>query len=208
MRLFKGWYLPCCCNTPHTRSLPRLREINLWLPELDDHVGTASSRKGTILIDQSRHSSVTKQQNERGQIYTCKILPPATPPCKSSTSDPGLLTSNDLITIICGGEVKSLTGTGIFLQIYSHTASTLYFSWAEMGTTGAPSAIVPLMKSAIASCWFWATLSLQDMRYGLKSLNSALHERCGGRVDGGLLEYFKKLEAQLKTVISQSWHAT
>ena len=42
-----------------------------------------------------------------------------------------------------GLEVKSRTGMGIFLTMYSQTASTLYLSWAEMGMTGAPSAIVP-----------------------------------------------------------------
>lgn len=31
---------------------------------------------------------------------TCKILPPATPPFRSSTSEPGLLTSKDRMTII------------------------------------------------------------------------------------------------------------
>ena len=36
-----------------------------------------------------------------------------------------------------------LTGTGIFFTMYSHTTSTLYMSCAEMGTTGAPSAMVP-----------------------------------------------------------------
>lgn len=41
-------------------------------------------------------------------------------------------------------EVKSLTGTGIFLQINSQITSMLYLSCAEMGTTGAPSAIVPI----------------------------------------------------------------
>ena len=55
--------------------------------------------------------------------HTCKMEPPATPPCKSFTSDPGLLTSKDLITIICGGDVKSRTGIGILLTMYSHTAS-------------------------------------------------------------------------------------
>ena len=43
-------------------------------------------------------------------------------------------------------EVKSLTGTGIFLQINSQITSMLYFSCAEIGTTGAPSAIVPIDK--------------------------------------------------------------
>lgn len=43
----------------------------------------------------------------------------------------------------CGGEMKSRLGTGIFLTRYSHTASMLYLSCAEMGTMGAPSAIVP-----------------------------------------------------------------
>lgn len=75
-----------------------------------------------------------------------KILPPATPPFKSSTSQPGLLTSNDRITIRRGGDVKSLTGTGIFLVMYSHKTSILYLSWAEIGITGAPSATVPKQK--------------------------------------------------------------
>ena len=43
-----------------------------------------------------------------------------------------------------GAEMKSRTGTGIFLQMYSQITSMLYFSWAEMGTTGAPSAMVPM----------------------------------------------------------------
>ena len=43
-------------------------------------------------------------------------------------------------------EVKSLTGTGIFLQINSQITSMLYLSCAEIGTTGAPSAIVPIDK--------------------------------------------------------------
>jgi len=42
--------------------------------------------------------------------FTCRMEPPATPPWRSSTSDPGLFTSNDRMTIICGGDVKSLCG--------------------------------------------------------------------------------------------------
>jgi hypothetical protein len=75
--------------------------------------------------------------------HTLRILPPATPPLISSTSKPGLLTSKDRITIILGGEMKFLSGMGIFFTIYSHTTSILYFSCAEIGTTGAPSATVP-----------------------------------------------------------------
>ncbi len=41
---------------------------------------------------------------------TCKMDPPATPPLRSSTSEPGLVTSNERMTIICGGDVKSLRG--------------------------------------------------------------------------------------------------
>lgn len=51
--------------------------------------------------------------------------PPATPPFKSATSAPGLLTSKLLMTINLGLEVKSLTGTGIFVTIYSTIASML-----------------------------------------------------------------------------------
>lgn len=78
--------------------------------------------------------------------HTLRMLPPATPPLISSTSKPGLLTSKDRITIIFGGSIKFLSGMGIFFTIYSHTTSILYFSCAEMGTTGAPSATVPWYK--------------------------------------------------------------
>mmetsp|Transcript_5957 Transcript_5957/g.20166 ORF Transcript_5957/g.20166 Transcript_5957/m.20166 type:complete len:203 (-) Transcript_5957:370-978(-) len=89
----------------------------------------------------------------------CKMEPPATPPLMSSTSDPGLFTSKLRITIMLGGDIKSRTGTGIFFTMYSHTASMLYLSCAEMGTTGAPSAIVPCTNFWIASNWFVAALS-------------------------------------------------
>ncbi|CAG5079452.1 Protein of unknown function [Cotesia congregata] len=55
-----------------------------------------------------------------------KILPPATPPLRSSTSQPGLLTSNDRITIKRGSEVKSRRGTGIFLTMYSQIFTGLF----------------------------------------------------------------------------------
>jgi len=42
-----------------------------------------------------------------------------------------------------GSEMKSLMGTGIFFTMYSQTTSMLYFSCAEMGMMGAPSATVP-----------------------------------------------------------------
>lgn len=45
--------------------------------------------------------------------------------------------------IILGEAVKSRTGTGILLIMYSATTSILYLSCAEMGTMGAPSATVP-----------------------------------------------------------------
>lgn len=45
-----------------------------------------------------------------------------------------------------GSDVKSLTGTGIFLTMYSHTTSMLYLSCADMGMMGAPSATVPVGK--------------------------------------------------------------
>jgi hypothetical protein len=42
-----------------------------------------------------------------------------------------------------GEDVKSRTGTGIFVTIYSKTTSMLYFNCAEIGMMGAPSAMVP-----------------------------------------------------------------
>lgn len=69
--------------------------------------------------------------------------------CYCNTSDPGLLTSKDLMMIKWGSEVKSLNGIGIFFSMYSQTTSMLYFSWAEIGMTGAPSATVPSMNRRI-----------------------------------------------------------
>lgn len=80
---------------------------------------------------------------EEGGCLPRMILPPATPPFKSSTSAPGLLTSKERITIKLGEEVKSLTGMGIFFTMYSQITSMLNLSWAEMGIMGAPSATVP-----------------------------------------------------------------
>lgn len=74
-----------------------------------------------------------------------KILPPATPPLRSSTSHPGLFTSNERMMISLGSEVKSRMGTGILFTTYSAITSMLYLSWAEMGMTGAPSATVPVV---------------------------------------------------------------
>mmetsp|Transcript_31272 Transcript_31272/g.81985 ORF Transcript_31272/g.81985 Transcript_31272/m.81985 type:complete len:248 (-) Transcript_31272:343-1086(-) len=81
-----------------------------------------------------------------------RILPPATPPFSSSTSAPGLFTSNDRITISRGDDVKSRTGTGSLFAMYSQTTSMLYLSWAEIGMTGACSASVPLTNAMICSC--------------------------------------------------------
>lgn len=75
-----------------------------------------------------------------------KILPPATPPFRSSTSHPGLFTSNDRMMISLGSDIKSLIGMGILLTRYSAITSMLYLSWAEMGITGAPSATVPIIE--------------------------------------------------------------
>jgi hypothetical protein len=46
-----------------------------------------------------------------------------------------------------GSEVKSRTGMGMRLTMYSFTASMLYFSCAEMGTMGEDSATVPFCSS-------------------------------------------------------------
>lgn len=43
-----------------------------------------------------------------------------------------LLTSNDRIMIICGEDVKSLIGTGIWVQMYSVKTSILNFKTAEI----------------------------------------------------------------------------
>lgn len=50
------------------------------------------------------------------------------------------------IPISLGSDVKSRKGTGIFFTIYSQTTSMLYFSCAEIGIIGAPSATVPKTK--------------------------------------------------------------
>lgn len=71
------------------------------------------------------------------------MLPPATPPLSSAISAPGLLTSNDRMTMRRGSAVKSRGGIGILLTMYSLMASMLYLSWAEIGIIGANSATVP-----------------------------------------------------------------
>lgn len=65
------------------------------------------------------------------------------------------------IPISLGLDVKSLKGTGIFFTIYSQTTSMLYFSCAEMGIIGAPSATVPTIKIICQNVylkehWFWS----------------------------------------------------
>lgn len=54
-----------------------------------------------------------------------------------------------------GCDVKSRKGTGIFLMTYSQTTSMLYLSWAEIGTTGAPSATVPAQNNLN---WKWGQM--------------------------------------------------
>ena len=50
-----------------------------------------------------------------------RMDPPATPPFRSSTSEPGLFTSKERMMMRCGSEVKSRIGMGIFFSMYSHT---------------------------------------------------------------------------------------
>lgn len=52
------------------------------------------------------------------------------------------------IPINLGSDVKSLKGTGIFFTMYSQTTSMLYFSCAEIGIIGAPSATVPISTNS------------------------------------------------------------
>ena len=72
--------------------------------------------------------------------------PPATPPCSSSISAPGLFTSNERMTMSRGDDAKSRTGIGMRVTMYSFTASMLNFSCAEMGTMGDDSATVPAQR--------------------------------------------------------------
>lgn len=128
--------------SPSTRTSKEQMTIqtvrDVWVFSLFGYIALKHRSFERPLLLQTVFSSMT---------MTCRIDPPATPPRSSSTSEPGLLTSKERMTIIWGGDMKSLTGTGMRFTIYSHTASTLYFNWAEIGTTGAFSAIVPLIKS-------------------------------------------------------------
>ena len=54
---------------------------------------------------------------------------------------------SQILPISLGCDVKSRSGMGIFLQMYSQITSMLYFNCAEIGITGAFSAIVPGEKS-------------------------------------------------------------
>ena len=51
-----------------------------------------------------------------------------------------------------GSEVKSRSGIGIFLTIYSERTSILYFNWAEIGMIGAFSAAVLFTNSTMSLC--------------------------------------------------------
>mmetsp|Transcript_1173 Transcript_1173/g.4961 ORF Transcript_1173/g.4961 Transcript_1173/m.4961 type:complete len:209 (+) Transcript_1173:595-1221(+) len=82
----------------------------------------------------------------------CRMEPPATPPCSSSASIPGLLTSKERITMRRGTDRKSLLGSGTRCTRYSHSTSTLYRSTALMGMMGAASATVPATKRRICCC--------------------------------------------------------
>lgn len=64
-----------------------------------------------------------KTPDEKNNIPR-KIDPPATPPLRFSTSEPGLFTSNERMTISRAADEKSRRGTGTFLQIYSQTTLT------------------------------------------------------------------------------------
>ena len=70
-----------------------------------------------------------------------------------------------LIMISLGSLVKSLTGTGIFLVMYSHTTSMLYLSWAKMGMMGAPSATVPSINLGSARAAPWPPPPWSDRSY-------------------------------------------
>mmetsp|Transcript_6289 Transcript_6289/g.16081 ORF Transcript_6289/g.16081 Transcript_6289/m.16081 type:complete len:261 (+) Transcript_6289:418-1200(+) len=89
-----------------------------------------------------------------------RIDPPATPPLRSQTSSPGLLTSKERMMIMRGSEVKSRTGMGIFLVMYSAMTSMLYRSCAEMGMMGDFSATVPSTNALMSSYCCRAACSL------------------------------------------------
>mmetsp|Transcript_27562 Transcript_27562/g.64317 ORF Transcript_27562/g.64317 Transcript_27562/m.64317 type:complete len:214 (+) Transcript_27562:917-1558(+) len=129
-----------------------------------------SAKRDTIREKSGTHLTLPLATREMipGRISTSwptrktpwRMEPPATPPRNSSASWPGLLTSNERITIILGSPVKSRTGTGIELVMYSATTSMLYPNCAEMGTIGALSATVPLTKARMSSNCCSAAASL------------------------------------------------
>ena len=58
---------------------------------------------------------------------------------------------SQILPISLGCDVKSRSGMGIFLQMYSQITSMLYFNCAEIGITGAFSAIVPGEKIVLSN---------------------------------------------------------
>ena len=68
------------------------------------------SRNHQILIFSSHDNNAKSSMTYRKltKRLTLTMLPPATPPFIPSTSKPCLLTSNDHITIVLGGETKFL----------------------------------------------------------------------------------------------------
>lgn len=78
-----------------------------------------------------------------------------------------------------GSEVKSLMGMGIFLQIYSHMTSILYFNCAEIGMTGASIAFVPTNENIEhhkTKCIYHCIFDMANLTfYNVTMLQSFLH---------------------------------
>lgn len=100
--------------------------LELQRDEGEERRGVNDGSFRRVFVAKRRASEKGKEEFTLSTPF--RMEPPATPPLRSSTSDPGLLTSNDRMMIILGDEVKSLGGTGIWVQMYSLTASMLYLS--------------------------------------------------------------------------------
>mmetsp|Transcript_520 Transcript_520/g.1592 ORF Transcript_520/g.1592 Transcript_520/m.1592 type:complete len:264 (-) Transcript_520:323-1114(-) len=168
--------LPTAPSTWPTNRSARVRVGSSRVPTPMSPPGTANCRslcsayRELILESKGTHLTVPSGRRDTipGRISISsptlrtpwRMEPPATPPLRSFTSSPGLFTSKERITIIVGVTVKSRTGTGIFLAMYSAITSMLYLSCADTGMMGALSATVPLMKALMSSCCESALASL------------------------------------------------
>mmetsp|Transcript_35527 Transcript_35527/g.74353 ORF Transcript_35527/g.74353 Transcript_35527/m.74353 type:complete len:269 (+) Transcript_35527:475-1281(+) len=166
--------VPTSPSTWPARRSPRVRQGSILVPTPMRPPGTAKSRSNisacrlstSVTSGVHRNDPFSVSVHRPGRISTWECLrrmprtrdPPTTPPMRWSTSCPGLFTLKLRRMSMRGALERSRTGGGM-RAMYSASTSMLHDSWAEMGTTGAPSATVPATNSLMWNSWSRASIS-------------------------------------------------